>query len=160
MCSAGRRATGPLWIAAGLVALLVLSLGGAWAYARLAGCTDGERAALEEFPQYGAREIEPETERATGGCVVRFDTSAPEEEIFAYYSDGLRQNGWEVEREPASYSEPTGHSTGQDGDEKTSAVIHGAELFARRDAYSYRLHYLPQPQADEARVIAGVEGGA
>lgn len=155
MCPASRR-MGLVRIAAVLVALLVLGLGGAWAYTSLAVCTDEERAVFEEFLQYGGQEIEPEPESATGGCVVRFDTSDPQEEVFAYYSERLRENAWEVEREPPPYSEMT-EPKGQPGEETVPATIRGVELFARRGAYVYRIHYLPQPRSEEGRVIASVE---
>ncbi len=151
MRPAGRR-PGMLWIAAGLAAFLVLGLASAFGLAKLSGlddCTDEERAVFEEFPQYGGQEIEPEPESVTGGCVARFNTSDPEEEVFAYYSERLRENGWEVEREPPPYSELTEPTVAGETD---PARVVGSTLFATRGVYAYRLTYLPQPQSDEARI--------
>ena len=73
-----------------------------------------------EFPQYKGQEIEPDT--FEGLCVARFPATAPKEEIFAYYSERLRENGWEVEP--------------QQDPEGTIVALNG-----RRDGYRYRVEY-------------------
>lgn len=152
------RAGRPGWllVVVGLVALLVLGFAGVWGFAKyeeLAKCTDEKRAILGEFPQYGGQEIEPEPDVATSACVVRFTTTDPEEEIFAYYSERLRENGWEVEREPPPYSEVT-EST--EPGATTAANIQSSGLSARRGGYLYRISYTPQPRSDDARVVIAV----
>ena len=57
-------------------------------------CTPEMRAFFEEFAQYDGRELRP---TGTGRyCGIRIGTSDSEEEVFAYYSGKLRENGWEV----------------------------------------------------------------
>ncbi len=87
-------------VAAGLAVLLVLGMAGVWAYASLSACTDEQRAIFEEFPHYGGRQLEPERSWATGHCGASFYTADSEEEVFAYYLEKLRENGWEVEIVP------------------------------------------------------------
>jgi hypothetical protein len=60
-------------------------------------CGEEERAAFSEIPQYGGAEGSPESDSMSGGCVATYETSAPPEEIAAYLSERLRQQGWTVE---------------------------------------------------------------
>lgn len=105
----------------GLVAFLVLGIAGALGFAELSGlgCNNEERTVFEDFPQYDGSQTEPDT--SEGSCVARFSTSDSQEEVLAYYSERLRENGWEVELIPNS-EEPLA-------------------LDARRDGYQYRVDF-------------------
>jgi hypothetical protein len=60
-------------------------------------CGEEERAAFSELPQYGGAEARPKSDSMSGGCVATYETSAPPEEVAAYVSERLRQQGWTVE---------------------------------------------------------------
>ncbi len=148
------QALGILRTVAGLGLVLALGFGVASCYTvTLQISCDDEREILEEFPHYGGREIEPEPSPVSSDCIVRFFDSDPEEEIFAYYSERLRENGWEVESEPPPYSEITEPT----GPEQTApAGKHISSLRARRDGYGYVVTYNPQRRSEEARVVVSV----
>jgi hypothetical protein len=60
-------------------------------------CGEEERAAFSEIPHYGGAEPRPKSDSLSGGCVATYETSAPPEEVAAYVSERLRQQGWTVE---------------------------------------------------------------
>lgn len=84
----------------GCLGILVLGIAGAvgvWALLGLRSCSDEELAVLKGFPHYGERRIEPEFDERSGGCEANFVTEASKREVLAYYSETLRERGWEVE---------------------------------------------------------------
>ena len=60
-------------------------------------CTDRERAAFSEFPQYGGLQEQPDADSHSGGCAVLYETSAPPEKVAGYLAERLEEHGWEVE---------------------------------------------------------------
>lgn len=85
-------------------------------------CTPEMKAFFDEFPQHDGRQLRP---TPTGRyCGIRNGTSSSEEEVFTYYSEKLRENGWEVtilefpdSSEPADAENRTliGRQEGQEG---------------------------------------------
>lgn len=143
---------GLLTIAAGLAALMALCL--AVAYVEQEGaCSDEEQAVFEEFPQYGERWIEPESAPTTGSCVVRFDTTDPEGEILAYYSQSLLENGWEIDTHPPPYSELTEFT---EPEATIPARVVPSGLVAMRGVYVYQVRYNQQPRSEQGRMVAVV----
>lgn len=149
---------GLLPIGAGLAALMALCLAVAWwGYAgQQEACSDEEQAVFEEFPQYGDRQVEPESVSTTSSCVIRLETPDPEEEIFAYYSQSLLENGWEIDTQPPPYSELT-EFTGPEATIPARVVPSG--LVALRGTYVYQVRYNQQPQSEEGRIVAIVLEG-
>ena len=99
------------------------------------GCSAGELAVLEEIPRYDGREIEPgPVGPGFASCSVRYPANASKEEILAYYSEWLHENGWETELQGASI------------------------LDARRDGYRYRVDYRGriQPASDGDTTIEDI----
>lgn len=141
--------------AAGLAAFMALCLAVAWwSYVvQEEACSDEEQAVFEEFPQYGERQIEPESAPTTGSCVVRFETPDPEGEIFAYYSQSLLENGWEIDTQPPPYSELT-EFTGPEATIPARVVPSG--LVAMRGVYVYQVRYNQQPRSEQGRIVAVV----
>lgn len=62
-------------------------------------CGEEERTAFTEFPQYSGVEKKPESNSQSGGCAVFYNTSAPPEEVAAYYAEQLDGHGWKVEHQ-------------------------------------------------------------
>lgn len=62
-------------------------------------CSDEERAAFAEFPQYGGVEREPQSDPASSGCAVFYETSAPPEEVAEYFARRLEAHGWTVDQQ-------------------------------------------------------------
>lgn len=116
-------------------------------------CTDEEQAGFEEFPQYGERQIEPESVSATSSCIVRFETPDPEEDIFAYYSQSLLENGWEIDTQPPPYSELTEFT---EPEATIPARVVPSGLVAMRGVYVYQVRYNQQPRSEQGRIVADV----
>lgn len=114
----GRRNPGWLATAAGLVALLALGTAAGLGFGGCSGsdCRGEDRAIYEEFPQYGGQDVELGPAGPGANCNARFPSTAPREEVLTYYSERLRENGWEVE-------------------------VIGANLYGRRDGYAYRVEH-------------------
>ena len=110
--------TWPAW-ALGFVSVL-----GSLACSGSGGCSAGELAVLEEITRYDGQEIEPgPAGPGFASCNTRYPANAPKGAILAYYSDRLRQNGWEVEAQGASI------------------------LDAKRNGYRYRVDYRGRMQS-------------
>lgn len=65
------------------------------------GCSEGEKRVFREFPQYGARRLEPDYS-GSNGCYVAFRTEAPAEDVMTYYRQQLTARGWKLEPPPPS----------------------------------------------------------
>ena len=140
-------------ITAGLAALLVLVVVGSWGvYASTVTCTAGVRTAIEEFPQYGNQQIQPER-TPLGRCGVRFSTADPEEDVFTYYVERLQEHGWEVTRVPESVS----NLADLTGSEETLPMgASSSSLGADRSGYSYGVSYHTRRGSEEASVSVWV----
>lgn len=57
-------------------------------------CTPEMKSFFDEFPQYDGGKWRPVPDGRY--CGIRIGTSGSEEEVFDYYSEKLRENGWEV----------------------------------------------------------------
>ncbi len=108
-------------VSAALLALCALV---AWVVTNALGCGAGERAVFAEFPRYGGRMPEPQSDIEGGRCFAWFVTPDPQGRVYANYSERLRERGWEVaiHEPPAWSSEPT-------------------TLDARRENYRYSVIY-------------------
>jgi hypothetical protein len=78
-------------------------------------CSDRERSALLEFPQYGGARLEPENDSYSGGCAVSLDTRDGPDHVLGYYRQQLQVHGWTVrdieEQTPETGGEPAGSGT-------------------------------------------------
>ncbi len=144
-----------------VVGALVLLIGAWWAIEEITGigCDSGERAAIEEFPHYGDRRIEPYSGEVS--CNVRYPTRASRDEILGYYDERLRENGWEVggfwAADPPKGIEFFGERL-SDVSEAPESV--GGGLGARRDGYRYAVAYSPPGTGDPGETPAGEEVSA
>lgn len=121
-----RRRFGAVVALVGLLALVSVFLVGAFFYSRAAGCSAEERAVFQEFPQYGGREMEPESNTGLGSCAAYYETPDPPEQVQAYFAERLVANGWEVKARPEEFGE----------DEFGGTII-----TATRDGYYYDVSY-------------------
>jgi hypothetical protein len=87
------------------------------------GCSEEERQAFVEFPQYGGVKMEPVPSEVTGGCAVFYDTPDSPEKVSAYFVEQLKAHGWAVDRR----SEGGG--------------FEGTLVEAHRDGYAYEVGY-------------------
>lgn len=155
----------------GLLALFgclgVLVLGavipvGVWWLLTLRSCGEEEFSVLEGFPHYGDRQIEPEFDEGSGGCEVNFATEASKREVLTYYSETLRERGWEVEVFEPEETEQ-GSSSPSDS-ARTTEEDYFPVLIADRgdpDDISYVVQFLPSVDAsgvptDKNRVYVSV----
>ncbi len=93
---AGREPRRVLLISLLLAALLLLFTGACQILQteESVTCTPEMKAFFDEFPQHDGGQWRP---TSTGRyCGIRIGTSGSEEEIFTYYLEKLRENGWEV----------------------------------------------------------------
>ncbi|MDP9476498.1 MAG: hypothetical protein M3R38_12590, partial [Actinomycetota bacterium] len=90
------RRRGVAAAAVGLLALGALGVLGASGVTNVLGCGPGEREAFAQFPQYGGRTPDVRSDLEGGLCFARFVTRSPEEQVYAYYEERLRERGWEV----------------------------------------------------------------
>ena len=106
--SGPRRAPGTRallwWAALGGVGLLgLVGLLASRGFFGSDGCSAGELAALTELPRHDGLPHEPgPVGPGDEHCNVRYTVDAPREEVLAYYSERLGENGWEVEPEGAT----------------------------------------------------------
>jgi hypothetical protein len=82
----------------GFATVLVVSPLVARVYSSVLGCSEEERKAFAEFPQFGGREMEPQPSMVSGGCAVFYDTPASQARVANYYTERLEARGWEVEQ--------------------------------------------------------------
>ena len=61
-------------------------------------CAKEEQKVYAEFPQYGDVKKEPQPFPESGGCAVFYDTRASQERVAGYYTERLKDHGWEVEQ--------------------------------------------------------------
>lgn len=91
-------------------------------------CSEDERAAFSQFPQYGGLKVEPKSESLSGGCVAIYEVSAPPERVADYLARRLESRGWKIE-----------DRLGTTGDAEGSFA--GALLAARRGNLRYGADY-------------------
>lgn len=108
-----------------VAAPLFLVLGAFWLPA-LWACSSAERAVYAEFPQHGGRAVEPGGNPDRGSCAAYYQTSDPEDEVFAYFRERFEEHGWE-EAPHESYRMENGGLVPTD-------------LVAHRGDFSYRVN--------------------
>src|SRR2546428_6216840 len=60
-------------------------------------CSDQERAAFLEFPQYGGLVLQPGSDIDSGGCVASFQTADRHDVVIRYYKHQLEQHRWTMQ---------------------------------------------------------------
>jgi hypothetical protein len=98
-------------------------------------CTDEERAAFEEFPQYGGVRQQPSKDLETGSCaLVLAHVEGSPEEVGAYYTEKLRSHGWELEK-------PHVETATMSGGPSEGARFEMTTLTAHRNGFWYDVIY-------------------
>ncbi len=128
----------------GTLVLGVVAVVCVWWLLTLRSCSEEELAVLEGFPHYGERQIEPDFDEGSGGCEVNFVTENSRQEVIDYYSETLRERGWNVEvLEPGETVGPSAMSDPR----RTTEVYEGSlTLSADRgslDGLDYGVRFLP-----------------
>lgn len=72
-----------------VIVVAVAALGGVGALLSFPWCSEDERAAFEEFAQFGGVSPEPEGNPQLDSCAAYFDVPAPSDEVLAYYREQL-----------------------------------------------------------------------
>lgn len=98
-------------------------------------CTDEERAAFEQFPQYGGVRLKPSKDLENGSCagVLEHVEGSPKE-VGAYYEAQLRSHGWETE-------EPHVETVTMSGEPSEGARFEMTTLTAHRNGFLYDVIY-------------------
>ncbi len=118
-----------------LLAGVISLIGVPYAVAYLGACTDEERAAFGEFPQYGGVRQEPSRDLEGGSCAGHLEhVEGSPEEVGAYYGEQLRSHGWEVQKPHAVTATMSGGSSDGSRFEMTT-------LSARRNGFWYEVTY-------------------
>jgi hypothetical protein len=102
-------------------------------------CSGEERAVFKEFPHYGDAKPEVESDIESGGCVVRYDTGASQEQVARYYMKQLKAHGWKAERSLAgtAFVEPTEPALKEPERKKVSLI----GITARRGEFYYEVNF-------------------
>lgn len=96
-------------------------------------CSEEERSAFMEFPQYGGNQMEPER-GPEGGCAAFFDTEDSAEQVRTYYSEQLTAHGWTLEGLPPQMNEPPDEEL-----EGGEGVFGGPLVSAHREGFTYEV---------------------
>ena len=92
---------------AALLGCLVLST---VVYRNFNVCNSESRAAMTQFEAFGDTDIDPDPD-FMGDCTASFTTTAPADQVHAYYRRQLSAHGWTVE--PGLRIQPLGRLTGK-----------------------------------------------
>ena len=146
--SVNQRATIALVGCLGTLVLGVAAIIGVYWLLSLRSCSEEEFAVLEGFPHYGGRQIKPGFDEWSGGCSVEYATEASKREVLAYYSETLRERGWEVEvLEPEEQVQDSSTS----GSARTTEVEDDFPMLiadrGNSDGINYVVQFLPSVNA-------------
>lgn len=125
----------PLKFVLVVLATVVSLIGVPYSAAYLGACTGRERAAFEEFLQYGGVEREPSKDLEDGSCAGHLEhVEGTPKEVGAYYEAQLRSHGWET-------GEPHLETVTMTGGRSEGARFEMRTLSAHRDGFLYEVEY-------------------
>jgi hypothetical protein len=147
----------PIVVAVGSVVLigglLLWSLAGFFST-----CSEEERSAFMEFPQYEGKQVEPES-GPEGGCAAFFDTDDSAEQVRAYYSEQLAAHGWTLEeKSPHTNEQSDEELEGGEGEFGGPLVIAQMEGFTYEVWHEDREFYTPPQPGVHVAVHVRSEG--
>lgn len=131
---------------AAILAIPIAAVGAVFIQGSLV-CGPEERAAFDEFAQYGGREMEAEGNIEPDSCFVNYSTPDSVDEVSAYFLEEFEANGWTIERK---------YRTTRDGSMDISATR--GELYYEVSLYAIQERD-PQPLDSGSDISVNVSGG-